>query len=243
MPTKNAAPVSDLTLPELAAVVVELVASAAPVIANRRVRAVPDVRTIRWYQTLGVVDRPASYRGRTALFGRRHVLQVAAIKALQAKGMSLAEVQQGLAGRTDAELARAVGHPLAAVDDLMQRTVATRSRAAKVRIDRCLAVDGGSVSPGRAAAFWKPSTTARGTTADVPAAAAISAPALQTVPVGDAVVLLWHGQPLSATNRARLEQLARPVVAFLSSFAAQPVAEQAPRAASPAPRPEEGARP
>ena len=61
---------------------------------NARVREVPDPRTIRYYTTLGLIDRPAEMRGRTAFYGRRHLLQLVAIKKLQARGRSLAEIQQ-----------------------------------------------------------------------------------------------------------------------------------------------------
>src|SRR5205823_13215113 len=44
---------------------------------NGRVRDVPDRRTVRFYTTLGLIDRPAALRGRTALYGRRHLLQLA----------------------------------------------------------------------------------------------------------------------------------------------------------------------
>jgi DNA-binding transcriptional MerR regulator len=74
--------------------------------ANGRVRDVPDRRTIRYYTTLGLIDRPAEMRGRTALYGRRHLLQIVAIKKLQALGRSLAEIQRALTGQTDNELAR-----------------------------------------------------------------------------------------------------------------------------------------
>lgn len=66
--------------------------------ASARVREVPDARTIRWYQTTGLVDRPLALRGRTALYGRRQLLQLVAIKRLQAQGRSLAEIQAELAG-------------------------------------------------------------------------------------------------------------------------------------------------
>src|SRR5262245_42574401 len=72
--------------------------------ASGRVRDVPDRRTIRYYTTLGLLDRPAEMRGRTALYGRRHLLQLVAIKRLQARGLSLAEVQLQLVGLTDAAL-------------------------------------------------------------------------------------------------------------------------------------------
>src|SRR5215467_8773892 len=79
--------------------------------ANGRVRDVPDRRTIRYYTTLGLVDRPAAMRGRTALYGMRHLLQLVAIKRLQADGRSLAEVQQELAGAPDAALRRLANIP------------------------------------------------------------------------------------------------------------------------------------
>src|SRR5437588_12315408 len=72
--------------------------------ASGRVRDVPDRRTIRYYTTLGLIDRPAAMRGRTALYGVRHVMQLAAVKRLQAEGLSLAEVQARLVGLTDAAL-------------------------------------------------------------------------------------------------------------------------------------------
>ncbi len=74
--------------------------------ANGQVRGVPDLRTIRYYTTLGLLDRPAAMRGRTALYGRRHLAQLVAVKRLQARGLSLAEVQRELLGLTDAALAR-----------------------------------------------------------------------------------------------------------------------------------------
>ncbi len=71
---------------------------------NGRVRDVPDRRTIRYYTTLGLIDRPTALRGRTALYGRRHLLQLVAIKRLQLHGLTLAELQQRLVGLSNAEL-------------------------------------------------------------------------------------------------------------------------------------------
>lgn len=78
-----------------------------------RVRDVPDPRTIRWYQTTGLVDRPAALRGRTALYGRRHLAQLVAIKRLQYAGHPLATIQAELAGSSDEELERLAGLPAA----------------------------------------------------------------------------------------------------------------------------------
>jgi len=75
-------------------------------VSSGRVRDVPDLRTIRYYTTLGLLDRPAAMRGRTALYGRRHLFQLVAIKRLQARGLSLAEVQERVVGLSDAALRR-----------------------------------------------------------------------------------------------------------------------------------------
>lgn len=80
--------------------------------ASGRVRAVPDARTIRYYTTLGLLDRP-EVSGRTALYGRRHLLQLVAIKRLQATGLSLAEVQARLQGATPSALEQVARLPRA----------------------------------------------------------------------------------------------------------------------------------
>jgi DNA-binding transcriptional MerR regulator len=76
-----------------------------------RVRAVPDRRAIRWYTTIGLIDRPVAHRGRTALYGPRHLLQLVAVKRLQAEGLPLVAIQQELAGATDGQLARVARLP------------------------------------------------------------------------------------------------------------------------------------
>ncbi len=75
-------------------------------VSSGRVRDVPDLRTIRYYTTLGLLNRAAAMRGRTALYGQRHLLQLVAIKRLQARGLSLAEVQERVVGLSDAALKR-----------------------------------------------------------------------------------------------------------------------------------------
>jgi DNA-binding transcriptional MerR regulator len=82
-----------------------------------RTRDVPDVRTIRYYTTLGLVDRPSEMRGRTAFYGRRHLLQLVAIKRLQAQGMSLGDVQARLVGVGQKKLAALAALP----DDFWER--------------------------------------------------------------------------------------------------------------------------
>lgn len=76
---------------------------------NGRVRDLPGERLIRWYTTIGLVDPPLSRRGRIARYGRRHLLQLVAVKRMQATGMSIADIQATLAGATDAMLEEAAG--------------------------------------------------------------------------------------------------------------------------------------
>ena len=93
----------------------ELVAEAGVHIArlptpkNGQVRAVPDERTVRYYAALGLLDRPAGMRGRTAQYGQRHLAQVVAIKRLQSAGRSLAEIQALWPALDDATLQHMTG--------------------------------------------------------------------------------------------------------------------------------------
>jgi DNA-binding transcriptional MerR regulator len=104
-------PESLWTLDELCAEVALALAVDYEGPASGRVREVPDARTIRYYTTLGLIDRPAALRGRTALYGRRHLWQLVTVKRLQARGLSLAEVQRRLVGLTDAALRKLAGVP------------------------------------------------------------------------------------------------------------------------------------
>lgn len=101
------------TLPELASEAAQRIA-ALPAPTNGQIRAVPDERTIRYYATLGLLDRPAAMRGRTALYDRRHLAQVVAIKRLQSIGRSLAEIQALWPTLDDTTLARMSGVELPA---------------------------------------------------------------------------------------------------------------------------------
>src|SRR5436190_333812 len=93
---------------------------ALPPPKNGQVRAVPDERTIRYYAAIGLLDRPAAMRGRTALYGSRHLAQVVAIKRLQGTGRSLAEIQATWPTLDDHTLTRMTGV-----------TIATKGRAVR----------------------------------------------------------------------------------------------------------------
>ncbi len=121
------------TINELGAAVAVTLSADYEGAPNNRVRDVPDRRTIRYYTTIGLLDRPAEMRGRTALYGRRHLAQLVAIKRLQARGLSLAEIQQRLLGITDAALHRLAKLPnldgLASVEPLAPQPEDRRANA------------------------------------------------------------------------------------------------------------------
>lgn len=102
-------PGSEWTLPELTAEAGAALSEGRAPRASGRVRELPNERTVRWYVTIGLVDPPLSRRGRVALYGPRHLLQLVAVKRRQAEGRSIADIQAELAGATDETLRRIAG--------------------------------------------------------------------------------------------------------------------------------------
>jgi len=230
-----------LTLPELVAAVPVLLASDYGGVRSGRIRDLPDARTVRWYQTLGMVDRPVAFRGRTALYGGRHLLQLAAIKKLQSSGLSLSDIQRGLVGGKDAELARSAGVTMTDVERAMEGAVLARSKTVTDGMAAAVSVEPRSRRR-RDSAFWK--------AAPVAAAASVLVPdttrGMQSANLGGAGMLLWTGRPLTAAERSMLDRLSEPLIVFLQSVqtsAAGMAAENAPHAAVPPHRPEKGVRP
>jgi DNA-binding transcriptional MerR regulator len=109
-----------------------------------RVRAVPDARTIRYYTTLGLIDRPAEIRGRTAYYQRRHALQLVSIKRLQAAGMPLDQVQQRLAGASTRKLTELAALPATFFDNLVLPDASQSTSPARAPVDTTTAERGES---------------------------------------------------------------------------------------------------
>lgn len=78
---------------------------------SKRVQWRPNGRQIRYYSTLGLLDKPDTENGRTVWYGPKHLLQLLAIKRLQLDGMKLADIQRTLAGATIEEMRQLVGLP------------------------------------------------------------------------------------------------------------------------------------
>jgi len=212
---------SGWTLDQLARRVGSALSVDYPGQANGRVREVPDQRAIRWYTTIGLVDRPAAMRGRTALYGRRHLLQLVAIKRLQAAGLSLAEVQRELAGATDAQLERVARVP--AGEPAPRPTVAAARPAFWRRageLPAAAAGHGGLASVGEKVLAGAPpgrrgmASVAEETPAGAQGAAEpAGAVAMQAVRLEDGVTLLLEGSgELGADEVAAIRAAAEPLL-------------------------------
>jgi DNA-binding transcriptional MerR regulator len=188
---------------------------------NGQVRDRPDARTIRYYTSLGLVGRPAELTGRTAWYGDRHLLQVLAVKAMQARGASLADVQRILVGASTEELRSAIGPGLPAALAAAARPTAEPDRA-----------------------FWRTPPWAAGAPsvrpATTPLASASSAPG-PTAPAAGAPLAprpgparLTSSRPARARRGSAQPRSARPGSAWPES-AAQP---ESARPSEPAVQPE-----
>jgi DNA-binding transcriptional MerR regulator len=189
-----------------------------------RVRAVPDRRAIRWYTTIGLIDRPVAHRGRTALYGPRHLLQLVAVKRLQAKGLPLVAIQQELAGATDPQLARVARLPSGA--EAPETAVVSSGGAAAA--PRMPAGRPWEASRARRASFWREPpavvsavSAAAGPLTPGPAASDGSpdhpaAETLRGVRLGEgATLLLEPGREPDAADLRAIADAARPLLAVL----------------------------
>lgn len=98
-----------MTLQELVAAAALRLSEADLDQPSGRVSDVPTVRTVRYYASHGLLDKPVAWRGRAALYGPKHLQQLVAIKRLQSRGDSLDVIQERMLSITDAELARLAG--------------------------------------------------------------------------------------------------------------------------------------
>ncbi|WP_433293236.1 MerR family transcriptional regulator [Actinoplanes sp. CA-030573] len=189
---------------------------------NGRVRDVPDRRAIRWYTTIGLVDRPLGMRGRTAIYGPRHLQQLVAIKRWQAEGRSLAQIQADFTWLTAeglADAARVPGHLLeegngASGSGAPKPDIAFRRRFwADAPTETAIApdIDGPVEAAERLLPAGGPASER-----PVPAAPGDTPAAVHGVVLGDGVVLLLP-YPVSDTDRAEIAAAAAPLMTMLES--------------------------
>lgn len=189
--------------------------------ASGRVRAVPDRRTIRYYTTLGLVDRPSELRGRTAYYGRRHLLQLVAIKRLQGEGLSLREVQERLVGLDERSLSEIADLPARVAGSEQGAEQVESEQGAEPSLASGVGGPSGAAEQGRAD-FW----SARPPLAEPAAALAPpTAPALPLRALGLAPgvsLVLPGGVELSAVDRSVLARAAEPLLRELERMGILP---------------------
>ncbi len=108
---------AELTLDELVHAAARLLRGLALRPDDGRVAETVDARGVRYYQTLGVIDKPLRYEGRRAVYGYRHLLQLLSVRNLQQAGHPLHLIQRALAGRTTRTLEQALVTTIAAREE------------------------------------------------------------------------------------------------------------------------------
>jgi|SRR5918999_286014 DNA-binding transcriptional MerR regulator len=169
-----------------------------PVRVNGRVRETPNERLIRWYTTIGLLDPPAGRRGRTALYGPRHLLQLVAVKRRQAAGRAIAEIQAELTGATDAVLRN--------IARLPERITADTAAAHDAS-----AANDGARRPGSRPRFWTERPAPPQSTE--PGRAPTVVPGIRLA--AGITLLLDMPHSVSADDLAAIEAAARPLLAEL----------------------------
>jgi DNA-binding transcriptional MerR regulator len=73
------------------------------------VTSVPDERTIRYYLAEGLIETPEERQGTASVFGYLNLLQLVAVKKLQAEHLPIRKIRELVAGRTEQQLEALLG--------------------------------------------------------------------------------------------------------------------------------------
>jgi DNA-binding transcriptional MerR regulator len=76
-----------------------------------RVAALPDLRAFRLYRARGLIGPPNTKEGVAGVYGRRQLLQLVALKALQSQRYPLREIRSRLSRANEAELEKLIRQP------------------------------------------------------------------------------------------------------------------------------------
>src|SRR5690349_3279106 len=86
----------DMTLDEVVEAADALLDEVAPRQTRYAVNEKPDVRTVRYYTTRGLLPKPLSYEGGRARYGYPHLVRLLAIKRMQAEHYTLDQIARVL---------------------------------------------------------------------------------------------------------------------------------------------------
>lgn len=98
----------EFSLDELAAETNHLLTRMPLAMEDGRTSERVDARTIRFYQSLGIITKP-KYEGRCAVYAFEHLLRLLVAKRLQSEGYSLAQVQSSIPQQNNDQLIEALG--------------------------------------------------------------------------------------------------------------------------------------
>ena len=90
-----------------------------------RVSAWPDLRSFRMYRTQKLIDDPNTKVGVAGVYGRKHVLQLVANKAMHATRLPLREIRKRLAGMDESALEKWLSGPTATLPRTKTKTAST----------------------------------------------------------------------------------------------------------------------
>ena len=96
-------------LPEFARVSEQLLADMNLEQERGTVTSVPDERTIRYYMAEGLVQTPEERQGTASVFGYLNLLQLLAVKKLQAEHLPIRKIRELVAGKNEQELEMMLG--------------------------------------------------------------------------------------------------------------------------------------
>ncbi len=131
---------TDIRLDELLDIANHLINLVVPKQPSDRVAETLNERTLRYYITEGLIDRPLGREGTAALYGYRHLLQILTIKLLQGNYLPIRRIREILADKSNEELELLLAEGLEGPDtnlrqafrrpwgDLPQARMATPSR-------------------------------------------------------------------------------------------------------------------
>jgi len=96
-------------LPEFTAVAERVVDALNLEQSRGTVTSLPDERTIRYYLAEGLIQAPDERQGTASVFGYFHLLQVVAVKKLQAEHLPIRKIRELVSGKSVEELESLVG--------------------------------------------------------------------------------------------------------------------------------------
>ena len=100
-----------LSVEELVECAARMIPMLVPKQERYKVTDFPDVRTVRFYTTRGLIDRPERYDGQQAVYTYKHLLQLVVIKYLQFQYLTIKKIAQMTKGLSERELLKLINVP------------------------------------------------------------------------------------------------------------------------------------